>query len=86
MVGAMDRLSWPDYADPRDAQVAKGLTLDEARRTASNIGKSSKTSYKELRLHFGVSVWRIRPHPCTKRMRTNLFKGALVSDAARASF
>ena len=26
-------------ADPRDAQIAKGLTLDEARRIASNIAK-----------------------------------------------
>ena len=25
------------HADPRDAQVAKALTLDEARRIASNI-------------------------------------------------
>jgi hypothetical protein len=27
------------HADPRDAQVAKSLTLDEARRIASNIAK-----------------------------------------------
>jgi hypothetical protein len=27
------------HADPRDAQIAKGLTLDEARRIASNIAK-----------------------------------------------
>ena len=27
------------HADPRDAQVAKALTLDEARRIASNIAK-----------------------------------------------
>ena len=27
------------HADQRDAQIAKGLTLDEARRIASNIAK-----------------------------------------------
>jgi hypothetical protein len=27
------------HADSRDAQIAKGLTLDEARRIASNIAK-----------------------------------------------
>jgi hypothetical protein len=27
------------HADPHDAQVAKALTLDEARRIASNIAK-----------------------------------------------
>jgi hypothetical protein len=27
------------HADLRDAQIAKGLTLDEARRIASNIAK-----------------------------------------------
>ena len=27
------------YADQRGAQIAKGLTLDEARRIASNIAK-----------------------------------------------
>ena len=27
------------HADPRDAQVAKALTLDEARRIASDIAK-----------------------------------------------
>ena len=27
------------HADPRDAQVARSLTLDEARRIASNIAK-----------------------------------------------
>ena len=27
------------HADPRDAQIAKALTLDEARRIASNIAK-----------------------------------------------
>jgi hypothetical protein len=27
------------HADARDAQIAKGLTLDEARRIASNIAK-----------------------------------------------
>jgi 2-methylisocitrate lyase-like PEP mutase family enzyme len=27
------------HADPRDAQVAKSLTLDEARRIAANIAK-----------------------------------------------
>jgi hypothetical protein len=27
------------HADPHDAQVAKALTLDEARRKASNIAK-----------------------------------------------
>jgi hypothetical protein len=27
------------HADPRDAQVANALTLDEARRIASNIAK-----------------------------------------------
>jgi hypothetical protein len=27
------------HADPRDAGIAKGLTLDEARRIASNIAK-----------------------------------------------
>jgi len=27
------------HADVRDAQIAKGLTLDEARRIASNIAK-----------------------------------------------
>jgi hypothetical protein len=26
-------------ADPRNAQIAKGLSLDEARRTAANITK-----------------------------------------------
>ena len=30
------------HADPRDAQVAKALTLDEARRIASNIAKLPK--------------------------------------------
>jgi hypothetical protein len=27
------------HADVRDAEIAKGLTLDEARRIASNIAK-----------------------------------------------
>jgi 2-methylisocitrate lyase-like PEP mutase family enzyme len=27
------------YADPRDAEIAKALTLDEARRIAANIAK-----------------------------------------------
>jgi hypothetical protein len=27
------------HADPRDAEIAKALTLDEARRIASNIAK-----------------------------------------------
>ena len=27
------------HTDPRDAQIANGLTLDEARRIASNIAK-----------------------------------------------
>ena len=27
------------HADPHDAQVAKGLSLDEARRIASNVAK-----------------------------------------------
>jgi hypothetical protein len=27
------------HADPRDAAIAKGLTLDEGRRIASNIAK-----------------------------------------------
>jgi hypothetical protein len=27
------------HADPRDAQIAKALTLDEARRIAANIAK-----------------------------------------------
>jgi hypothetical protein len=27
------------HADPRDAEIAKGLTLDEARRIASGIAK-----------------------------------------------
>jgi hypothetical protein len=27
------------HADPRDAEIAKGLTLDEAKRIASNIAK-----------------------------------------------
>jgi hypothetical protein len=27
------------HADPRDARIAKALTLDEARRIASNIAK-----------------------------------------------
>ena len=27
------------HADPRDAEIAKGLTLDEARRIAGNIAK-----------------------------------------------
>jgi hypothetical protein len=27
------------HADPRDAQITKGLTLDEARRIAANIAK-----------------------------------------------
>ena len=27
------------HADARDAEIAKGLTLDEARRIASNIAK-----------------------------------------------
>jgi hypothetical protein len=27
------------HADPRDAEIAKSLTLDEARRIASNIAK-----------------------------------------------
>ena len=37
----MDRPSPNIYghADPRDAGIAKGLTLDEARRIASNIAK-----------------------------------------------
>ena len=30
------------YADKRDAETAKGLTLDEARRIASNIAKLPK--------------------------------------------
>ena len=29
------------HADTRDAEIAKGLTLDEARRIASNIAKSA---------------------------------------------
>ena len=28
-----------DHADPRDAEIAKALTLDEARRIAANIAK-----------------------------------------------
>ena len=31
------------HADPRDAETAKGLTLDEARRIASNIRLAEKT-------------------------------------------
>ena len=31
------------HADPGDAQIAKGLSLDEARRIASNIAKLPKT-------------------------------------------
>ena len=27
------------HADPRDAEIAKALTLDEARRIAANIAK-----------------------------------------------
>ena len=34
----MDRLSYV-YGDQRDAEIAKSLTLDEARRIASNIAK-----------------------------------------------
>ena len=34
------------HADPRDAQVAKSLTLDEARRIASNIAKLPTYSAK----------------------------------------
>jgi hypothetical protein len=30
------------YADKRDAETAKGLTLDEARRIAANIAKLPK--------------------------------------------
>ena len=30
------------HADPRDAQVAKALTLDEARRIASNIASCQR--------------------------------------------
>jgi hypothetical protein len=30
------------HADKRDAEIAKSMTLDEARRIASNIAKLSK--------------------------------------------
>jgi hypothetical protein len=35
------------HADPRDAQVAEALTLDEARRIASNIAKPNLLAKKE---------------------------------------
>jgi hypothetical protein len=35
-----NRLAYVDgHADPRDAAIAKALTLDEARRIAANIAK-----------------------------------------------
>ena len=38
----MGKCSWVRHADKRDAETAKGLTLDEARRIASNIVKLPK--------------------------------------------
>jgi hypothetical protein len=35
------------HADPRDAGIAKSLTLDEARRIASNIAKLATLLGKE---------------------------------------
>jgi hypothetical protein len=39
------------HADPRDAGVANALTLDEARRIASNIAKLPKLLGKERASH-----------------------------------
>ena len=36
------------HADPRDAEIAKSLTLDEARRIASNIAKLPNATRKGL--------------------------------------
>jgi hypothetical protein len=35
------------HADPRDAGIAKAMTLDEARRIASNIAKLPATRQRE---------------------------------------
>ena len=37
------------HADPHDAQIANGLTLDEARRIASNIAKLPSLVSKRAR-------------------------------------
>ena len=51
----MDRLSYV-YGDQRDAEIAKSLTLDEARRIASNIAKLPTLTLRngELGSPFGV--------------------------------
>jgi hypothetical protein len=49
------------HADPRNAQIVYGLTLDEARRIASNIAKLPALLGKKSRNCWGPS-WEAKAH------------------------
>ena len=51
------------HADPRDAQVAKALTLDEARRIASNIAKLPKLRQVNLCTAIGAGIFGLAVAP-----------------------